>query len=154
MLETETGAAWVEPWDVHGAHDLVLQLFFPCLRSFPTRAVSPASLLTMSAADAWLASLGEDPTVPSPLASSLTGLSLASALSGSSGEYGGGAKRANLLFFNDSAVSSRLCLGFVGSGSRRFCLKVLKDDVSTTCGVGKHARKFEPKIGHFFLKVQ
>jgi len=106
----------------------------------------------MSAADAWLASLGEDPTVPSPLASSLTGLSLASALSGSSGEYGGGAKRANLLFFNDSAVSSRLCLGFVGSGSRRFCFKVLKGDVSTTCGVGKHARKFEPKIGHFFLR--
>jgi hypothetical protein len=152
LPEPETGAAWVDPWGVHGAHDLASQLFFSfvCARS-PFCAVNSFLLLTMSATDAWIDSLGEDPVVPSHLASTMTGLSLSSAYSGSSGEYGGVAKRANLLLFVDANASKRLCFGFVGSGSRRFCLKQIKGE-GTTCGVGKHESKFEAKIAHFYLR--
>jgi hypothetical protein len=44
-----------------------------------------------------------------------------------------------------------LCLGFVGSEGRRFCLKLIKRD-GTTCGVLKHRYKFEAKPGHFYLR--
>jgi hypothetical protein len=105
----------------------------------------------MSSADAWIAALGEEATTLSPLAQSLAGLSLTSSVSGSSGEYGGVAKRANLLFFVDEHTSVRLCFGFVGSGARRFCLKPVKSD-GFTCGVSKHGAKFEPKLCHFYLR--
>jgi hypothetical protein len=105
----------------------------------------------MSSTDAWIASLGDEPTAPSPLSQSMAGLSLTTAGSGSLGEYGGVAKRANLLFCVDVAASERLCFGFVGSESRRFCLKAVKGD-SGTCGVTKHAVKFDPKADHFYLR--
>jgi hypothetical protein len=63
---------------------------------------------------------------------------------------GGGAKRAhNLFFFDPDALC--LCLGAVGSGGRRFCIRPKVDD-SSTCGVSKHVAKFEPTLGHYYLK--
>ena len=105
----------------------------------------------MSDTDAWIMSLGEESTAPSPFSQSMAGLSLSTAATGSSGEYGGVAKRANLLFFVDENSSVRLCFGFVGTGTRRFCLEALKGG-SNTCGVSKHGSKFEPKLGHFYLR--
>jgi hypothetical protein len=104
----------------------------------------------MSSSDAWIAALGKKSSTPSPLSQSMAGLSLTTALGSAMGEYGGVAKQTNLLFFVDGGTSVCLCHGFVGPESRRFCLKLLKGD-STTCGVTKHATKFEPKTCHFYL---
>lgn len=74
----------------------------------------------------------------------------------SDGEYEGVAKRAHLFYF-DTAVATecKLCLGFVGSGVRRFCIKPIatKDPKGVwTCGVLKHSNKFKPDIGTFYPK--
>jgi hypothetical protein len=52
---------------------------------------STSCFSTMSSTDAWIASLGDEPTAPSPLSLSMAGLSLTTAGSGagSMGEYGG-----------------------------------------------------------------
>jgi hypothetical protein len=81
----------------------------------------------------------------------MAGLSLTTATSSSSGEYGGGGCQTNeLFFFVDENTSIRLCLGFVGTGGRRFCLKSTKGG-GTTCGVTKHGTKFVPTQGHVYL---
>ncbi len=55
------------------------------------------------------------------------------------------------LFF--PSASARLCYGLVGTGAKRFCLKQVKeDDGAHTCGVSKHASKFAPELGMFYLK--
>ncbi len=103
----------------------------------------------MSSTDAWISALGEDS--PSPFtALTATSVTLTSGDSRATGEYGGGAKRANLFIVDDS-LSTHLCFGFVGTGGRRFCLKPLKKG-SLTCGVAKHSVKFEPRFKHFYLK--
>jgi hypothetical protein len=56
-----------------------------------------------------------------------------------------------LLFFVDENSFVRLCFGFVGAGGRRFYLKPIIGD-GTTCGVTKHGTKFEPQLGHFYLR--
>jgi hypothetical protein len=131
--ETETGAAWVSPWDVHGAHDLELTAFLFPSALVPLTCCCLLLLLIMSSADAWIASLGEESSAPSPFTSSVAGLQLSTGVSGSSGEYGGGG--ANLLFFVDENTLKRLWfVFFFGSGERRFCWKAVKDS-SSTCGV-------------------
>jgi len=111
-------------------------------------------LLIMSSADAWIASLGEESSAPSPFTSSVAGLQLSTGVSGSSGEYGGGG--ANLLFVVDENTLKRLWfvfflvlvnVAFVGRQSRTPVLPV----VLSTCGVVKYESKFQPKLGHFYL---
>jgi hypothetical protein len=62
---------------------------------------------------------------------------------------GGGAKRATL-FFCDASIDA-LCFGFVGAGCKRFCLKPKGVD-ALTCGVAKHANKFSPSAGFYYLR--
>jgi hypothetical protein len=61
---------------------------------------------------------------------------------GIDGEFNGGVKRAHLFLFDISMASARICLGFVGSENKHFCLKhaTLEDYQSGawTCGVQKH----------------
>jgi hypothetical protein len=95
--ETETGAAWVSPWDVHGAHDLELTAFLFPSALVPLTCCCLLLLLIMSSADAWIASLGEESSAPSPFTSSVAGLQLSTGVSGSSGEYGGGERTCCLL---------------------------------------------------------
>jgi len=123
----------------------------------------------MTSSDDWIAAFGSTFTGGSPAAASATsGLTVISSGSSqpslsssrsvslvSSGEYGGVAKRAHL-FCYDPAVS--YCLGFVGVGGKRFCIKpVLPFDAATgvrptTCGVGKHVSKFGPDPDFLYLR--
>jgi hypothetical protein len=72
----------------------------------------------------------------------------------SDGEFEGGAKRAHLFLFEATMVANcRLCLCFVGSGGRRFCLKsvsVRDASGSWTCGIQKHSNKFTPEPDTFY----
>jgi len=70
------------------------------------------------------------------------------ATGGSDGEFEGGAKRSHLFFFSPTlARASSVCLGFVGPGGRRFCIKRVG-----TCGAKSHSAKFKPAIDTFYLK--
>jgi hypothetical protein len=106
--------------------------------------------------DEWVTSLTAGVASASPfsevLGSTLSlGTSLPSGTTVTSGEYPGGAKQMNLFFFSPATVC--LCLGFVGSGGRRFCIKPLKGD-AVTCGVQKHSSKFTPSDLHFYFRGQ
>jgi len=77
-----------------------------------------------------------------------TSTTTSGASGGPDGEYDGGAKRAHLFYFSSTlARSGAVCLGFVGSGNRRFCIKK-----AGTCTAKSHAVKFDPVPGTFFLK--
>jgi hypothetical protein len=54
----------------------------------------------------------------------------------------------HLFFFDAAAV--HLCLGAIGAGGRRFCIKPRMDGGST-CGVLKHSTKFDPQVNHYYL---
>jgi hypothetical protein len=54
-----------------------------------------------------------------------------------------------LFFFDDSLAA--LCLGYVGSGGKRFCLKA-RVDGAATCGIAKHSSKFSPSVGCYYLR--
>ncbi len=70
------------------------------------------------------------------------------------GECEGGAKRAHLFLFDSvQAQGGKLCLGYVGSGNKRFCIKpVIATDQRgiATCGVSKHTSKFQPIPDTFY----
>jgi hypothetical protein len=112
---------------------------------------SPLFTPTMTtSADDWISSFSSLAVATSPSSSQPSpGVTILSGVSSSSGEYGGGAKRATLFYFDASATA--LCLGFVGSGCKRFCLKVVSGD-SGTCGVAKHSHKFIPSHRHYYLR--
>jgi hypothetical protein len=80
-------------------------------------------------------------TVPSLTASGSSG--------GPDGEFDGGAKRTHLFHFTSVlARSGTICLGVVGTGGRRFCIKK-----ATSCGAKSHATaKFSPSLDTFYLK--
>jgi hypothetical protein len=70
------------------------------------------------------------------------------------GEYEGGAEHACLFLFDATRMANcSLCLGFVGSGWRRFCLKSASvQDLAGiwSCGAQKHAYKFTPEPNTFY----
>jgi len=138
---------------VHGARDSPSFLFlFSRFRSSCTRQ----SLLTMSPTsqptDSWTSDF-ESLLAPAPTSSeSFSNLAVSTATSGASGgtdgEYNGGAKRSHLFYFSSAlARSGAVCLGFVGSGGRHFCIKK-----AGTCTAKSHSVKFNPSPGTFFLK--
>jgi hypothetical protein len=105
---------------------------------------SPSPTLASGVTVVSSGTLVSTPTVASvsPTTSSLAGVS--------SGEYGGGAKRAHL-FSYDPAAS--LCLGYVDSAGLHFCIKpVLVGKSDGTCGVGKHISKFQPDQSFYYLR--
>jgi hypothetical protein len=103
----------------------------------------------MTPADDWISSFSSLTAATSPSSSQPSpGVTIFSGVSSSSGEYGGGAKRATLFYFDASAPA--LSLGFVGLGCKHFCLKVVSSD-SGTCGVAKHSHKFLPSLRHYYL---
>jgi len=69
------------------------------------------------------------------------------------GESGGVAKRAHLFCFDPA---SPLCLGFVGEGGKRFCIKLITSggdsESGGTCGVNKHVHKFQPDPDLLYLR--
>jgi hypothetical protein len=109
---------------------------------------SPSTTLTSGGTVLSSGTLVSTPTI----ASSAPSIALAG---GSSGEYGGVAKRAHLFSFDPSVL---LCCGFVGNAGLRFCIKpVLEvkhegDETPLTCGVGKHVKKFQPDPDCFYLR--
>lgn len=110
----------------------------------------------MSSSDPWINSLTAATTGAATSPASSAGFTIVSGGSGISGggtvisgEYGGGAKRANLFFFDPAAV--RLCLGTVGAGGRRFCTKPRLEN-GLTCGVLKHTTKFDPQGYYYYLR--
>jgi hypothetical protein len=118
--------------------------------------------------DAWVSDFEDVADVPSPTTSgsfsdlgrtSSSSLDHAGAGSGGGvpdGEYEGGAKRSHLFLFDSSlAADCKLCLGFVGTGGRRFCLRPIIGTDSKgiwTCGIAKHSSKFKPVPGSFYLR--
>jgi hypothetical protein len=105
----------------------------------------------MASSDDWIKSFDSMTIIPSPSSSQSQPSPGGSSLSGGtiSGEYGGGAKRATLFYYVDSLAP--LCLGFVGSGRKRFCLKP-RADGAPSCGVAKHSVKFSPSSGSYYLR--
>jgi len=110
------------------------------------------TISTMASSDDWIKSFDSMTIIPSPSLSQSQSSPGGSPLSGGtiSGEYGGGgAKRATLFYYVDSLAP--LCLGFVGLGRKRFCLKP-KADGAPSCGVAKHSIKFSPSSGSYYLR--
>jgi hypothetical protein len=113
-------------------------------------------LLDMSVSDSWIDAFAgvslAGTTLPTAEADTSPGITITSSVSGVSGEYEGGAKRAHLFHFKPPAV--RLCYGVIGGG-KRFCLKAVTagTEPKDTCGVGRHARKFKPQLGHLYLRA-
>jgi hypothetical protein len=112
--------------------------------------MSPAS----TPVDSWVSDF-EDLLVPnSTSSSSFSDVGLAPSLTatgtsgGTDGESEGGAKRSHLFFFSAAlARSGSVCLGLVGMGGRRFCIKKVG-----TCGAKSHSVKFAPTVDTFYLK--
>jgi hypothetical protein len=103
----------------------------------------------MTSSDDWISSFSSLTIVPRPSSGqSSPGMTILSGGSSASGVYGGGAKRATLFYFD--AAAPLLCVGFVGAGCKRVCLKE-RLSVNLTCGVAKHANKFQPAAGHLYL---
>jgi len=107
---------------------------------------------TVAPADSWISDF-EDLIAPASTSSgSFSNLAVLMATSGASGgtdgEYDGGAKRSHLFFYSVAMARSRtVCLGVVGSGGCRFCIKK-----NRTCTAKSHALKFGPTKNTFYLK--
>jgi len=127
---------------------------FPWLVSFPAPSASTADVSYSKPVDSWISDF-EDLLVPASTSSGsfsdvglAPSLMAAGALDGTDGESDGGAKRSHLFFFSAAlARSGSVCLGLVGVGGRRFCIKKVSN-----CGAKSHSIKFAPIEDTFYLK--
>jgi hypothetical protein len=108
---------------------------------------------TSTPADSWISDF-EDMLVPASTSSgSFSDLGLSTTASGTSGggndgEYDGGTKRSHLFSFSSALpCSGTICLGVVGMGGCRFCIKK-----TIACTAKSHANKFSPAPNTFYLK--
>jgi hypothetical protein len=108
---------------------------------------------TSAPVDSWISEF-EDLIAPTATSSSsfsdlvLTESATSGGSGGADGEYDGGAKRSHLFFFSSTLAKSKsVCLGMVGSGGRRFCIKRIG-----SCGAKSHSVKFAPVPNTFYLK--
>jgi hypothetical protein len=117
-------------WDVHSACDSTPFFSSLCLGSFPSPSAFAAMSPSSPPVNSWISDF-EDLLVPTATSSSSfseVAIAPATVASGTSGrpdgESDGGAKRSHLFFFSAAlARSGSICLGVVGTGARRFCIK-------------------------------
>jgi hypothetical protein len=140
---------------VHGARDSPpFFCSFSCWFHSPLPQCSTKMSSTAAPADSWLSDF-KDLLVPNATSSgsfdvaTVPSLTASGSSGGPDGEFDGGAKRSHLFHFTPVlARSGSICLGVVGTGGRRFCIKKVG-----LCGAKSHVvMKFSPTMDTFYLK--